>query len=377
MPVRVRVVGKGHPVLILQADQPGHRVGTGAVHADYTIVIDRHEREGRVHLWVDHGDVQLVDRVDRLPVLPGGAAERIHAELQAGAPDGVHVDDVFQVVDIGQDEVFLVGARRLDGRCEDGTRVTPALPPVQQLVGPILDPSRHVGVGRAPVGRVVLEAAVLRRVVRGRDNDTVGEVVPAAAVVDEDGPRDDGRWRDAIVALDDRLNPVSRQHLDGGALGWPGQGVRVLSHVERAVDPLGAAVVADGLGDGQDMGLGERAAKRGAPVPAGAEADQLVRVAQVGLAVVVLPFQPAHVHQHLLRSRLACQWRDSHGLFSPLLGEYLSSSRCFLALRHRTRLHVPDVRRVLGDGAIAGELSGAGHVQDRLARPSLRILVQL
>jgi len=39
--------------------------------------------------------------VDRLPVMHGGAAERIHAELQTGAPDGVHVDDVFQVVDIG------------------------------------------------------------------------------------------------------------------------------------------------------------------------------------------------------------------------------------------------------------------------------------
>ena len=55
------------------------------------------------------------------------------------------------------------------------------------------------------------------------------------------------------------LDAVGRQHFQGGALGRAGQGVRVLAHVERAVDALAAAVVADGLGDGQDVGLGERA----------------------------------------------------------------------------------------------------------------------
>ena len=45
------------------------------------------------------------------------------------------------------------------------------------------------------------------------------------------------------------------------AVRWAGagEGVRVLAHVERAVDALAAAVVADGLGDGEDVGLGERA----------------------------------------------------------------------------------------------------------------------
>ena len=45
------------------------------------------------------------------------------------------------------------------------------------------------------------------------------------------------------------------------AVRWAGAGqrVRVLAHVERAVGALAAPVVADGLGDGQDVGLGERA----------------------------------------------------------------------------------------------------------------------
>ena len=112
VPVRVGVVGEGDAKLILEADEPGHRVGAGAVHADLAVVIDRHERERRIDLRVHHLDVQTVDFVDRLPVVHGRAAERVHAQLEAGGADGVHVDDVPQVVDVGQDEVFLVRGRR-------------------------------------------------------------------------------------------------------------------------------------------------------------------------------------------------------------------------------------------------------------------------
>src|SRR5262249_47578757 len=38
---------------------------------------------------------------------------------------------------------------------------------------------------------------------------------------------------------------------------------------------------------------------------------------------------------------------------------------------------IPDVGGILGDGAVAGEPPGAGHVQDRLAGPSLPIRIQL
>ena len=53
------------------------------------------------------------------------------------------------------------------------------------------------------------------------------------------------------------------------AVRWagPDRRVRVLAHVQRAVDALRAPVVADRLGDRQDVRLGERAvaaASRGA-----------------------------------------------------------------------------------------------------------------
>ena len=123
----------------------------------------------------------------------------------------------------------------------NGTRFTPVVSPAQQFVGPVLDPVRHVGVGGAAVGRVVLEAAVLGRIVRRRDDDAVREVLLATAVVDEDGPGDDRRRRDAVVGLDDRLHAVGRQDLQRRALGRRGQRVRVLAHVERAVRALARA----------------------------------------------------------------------------------------------------------------------------------------
>ncbi len=100
------------------------------------------------------------DLVDRPPVVHRRAAERVHAQLEAGGADGVHVDDIPQVLDVGQDEVLLVRGRRLDGRRERHALHAGIAAP-QQFVGPVLDPLRDVRIGRAAVGRVVLEAAVL------------------------------------------------------------------------------------------------------------------------------------------------------------------------------------------------------------------------
>ena len=152
----------------------------------------------------------------------------------------------------------------------------------QQFVGAILHPARHVGIGRAAVGRIVFEAAVLRRIVRRRDDDAIGETGFASAIVNEDGTRDDRRRRHAIVALDDRLDIFGGQNFQRGALRGRGQGVRVLAHVQRAVDAVAAAVIANGLRDGENVRLGECAVQRRAAMPAGAEADHLIRVVQIG-----------------------------------------------------------------------------------------------
>ena len=234
----------------------------------------------------------------------GRAAQRIDAQLEAGIADRIHIDDILQVVDIGQDEIFLVRGRCLDRRRERHSTHSGVARP-QQLVGSIFDPLRYVGIGRSAIGRVVLEAAILGRIVRWRNDDAVREVSLSVAVVDENGPRDDGSRRHAVAVLNDGLDAVGRQHLQRGALGRSGQRVRVLAHVERAIGALGSPVVADGLSDGQDVRLGEGAVERRAPVSAGAKADKLIGITQVGQALEILSFEPGHVDQQLL-SGLAC-----------------------------------------------------------------------
>ena len=251
---------------------------------------------------------------------------------------------------------------------------TSATPAREQRVGAVLNPLGHVGVRRSAVRRVVLEAAVLGRIVRGRDHDAVGEVGRAAAVVGENGPRDDRRRRDAAVALEDGLDTVRGQHFERGALRRLGQRVRVLAHVERTIDAVSAPVVADRLRDRRDVRLGERAVERRAAMPARAKAHELARVARVRLPFVVRLFQPRQIDQDRLRGGFPRQRRDRPAFFPVCVTVF---STTVSPLRHGARLRVPDVGRVLGDGARSLEnLPGAGHVQDRLARPRVGIGVE-
>ena len=178
----------------------------------------------------------------------------------------------------------------------------------EQLVRPLLNPLRDVGVGRAAVRRVVLEAAVLRRVVRRSDHDAVGQVRCAAAVVHQDRAGDDRRRREPAVALDDRVDAVAGQHFERDVLRQRRQGVRVLAHVERAVDRLAAAVVADRLRDRGDVRGGQAAVERRAAMAARAEFDPLARVVEIGRAI------------EKLRSSVATSIRRAGGAGFPASG---------------------------------------------------------
>ena len=207
MAVRIGIVAERDGVGVLQADKAGHRINTGAVHANLAIVIDRHEGEGRIDGLVHHGQIQLVRRRDALPVIHTGAAERIDAQLQPGRLDRVHVDDRVQVVHIGLDEILLVGGVRPQRR-RVGQPAHLGIVRSQQGVGAILNPAGGVGVGRSAVGRVVLETAIARWIVRRRDDDAIRPPALPPAIVNEDGPRDDRRRRIAFVFLNDRLDAI-------------------------------------------------------------------------------------------------------------------------------------------------------------------------
>ena len=114
----------------------------------------------------------------------------------------------------------------------------------------------------------------------------------------------DGRRSDTAALLNDGFDPVGREHFERGALRDIRQGVRVFAHEQRARDPLAAAVFANGLGDGKDMGFGERAVGTGAAVTAGSEADQLRGIGGIGLAIEIFALEPGRRRSVCLRVRV-------------------------------------------------------------------------
>ena len=269
-------------------------------------MIHRHERELRVELRIHHREVQFVNGLNWLPIRQRRAAERVHAEFQTGGANGFHVHDIFQILDVRQNKIFLVRGCGLE-RGGERHALHAGIISAQQFIRAILHPLGHVGVGRAAVGGIVFEPAVGRRIVRRRDDDAVGETGFATAIVNNDGARNHRRRRHAVIFLNDGFHAVGREHFERGALCGRGKPVRVLAHLQRAADVLAPAVIANGLRDGENMRLGERAVRRRAAMSAGAEADQLVRVAEIRPPLVIIAFEPRQIHEHFLGGRFAGQ----------------------------------------------------------------------
>ena len=148
----------------------------------------------------------------------------------------------------------------------------------------------------------------------------------AVAVVGEDRPRDDGNGRDAVVARRSAFPRRWRPALPVrcAARGWTGRACLCRRRSARRCP--GLAVIADRLGDGEDVRFGERAVGGRAAMAAGAEADALVRVGEVGLALVVIAFELAPVDQHVRRCGLAGQGMDCHDP-SPSIASVRDRSR--------------------------------------------------
>src|ERR1700689_5695100 len=108
------------------------------------------------------------------------------------AANRIHVHDILEITNIGQDEIFLVsgrGAHRLIKR----NSFDPCICCSQQFVRAILYPTGHVGIGWAAVGRVVLESSILGWIMRRRNHDAVSEMLLATTVVNQNRSRDNRR----------------------------------------------------------------------------------------------------------------------------------------------------------------------------------------
>ena len=240
---------------------------------------------------------------DRLPVPDAGAAQRIGAEAETRPLHCAEVHDAGQVVDVRPHVVAAAGGRGRE-RPRIGQPLHARVPGREERIGAPLDPAGHGRVGGAAVRRVVLDAPVLRRIVRRRDDDPVGSPLRPAAVVGQDGVRDDRRRRRGVALGHEHLHSVRGQHLERGALGRLGQAMGVLAEEERAGDSLSCTVLAGGLDDRQDVGLVEAATQGRTAVARGPEGDALERVGGVWLLGVVGVEQPRDVDERRGGGRL-------------------------------------------------------------------------
>ena len=270
--VGVRVVGERDVEAVAHLGQPRHRVRRRAVHPDLAVPVERHEAERRIELVVDDLQVEPVHLGDRRPVGGARPAERVDAEPQAGLADRVEVDHLRQVGHVGVHVVApvqVVGPLGVAVRdAQDALQLR-----VEQLVRLALDPAGGVGVGRSAVRRVVLEAAVAGRVVRGRDDDAVGArrvrprgcssriaceitgvgVAPPWASTQTSTP-----WATSTSTI------VSTAGADSACVSAPRNSGPSI--------PCCLPVAADRLADGRHVPLGERAGQRRPAVAGGAEA---------------------------------------------------------------------------------------------------------
>ena len=272
-----------------RSDQPLHRVRRRRIHADAAVPVERHEAEGRIDLVADDRQVEPVALGDARPVVHAGAAQRIDA----------HADRRRRGSRRSRSRCRGRRRRRRGSRarawsrraraCASGMRLHALRGRLRAARSPAssIQPVTSVSAG-PPLRRVVLEAAVVGRVVRRRDDDAVGQPAscgrgcgrgsrarpPASACI---------RRRAAIIDLD----AVGGQHFERARERRLRQRVRVDAEEQRPVDALLAAVLADRLADREHVRFVEAAFERRAAVARGAEGDALRRQRRIGPPVVV------------------------------------------------------------------------------------------
>ncbi len=311
VPVMIGVAGKCDVEPLLQPHESLHRVGGRGIHADAAVPVQSHEAERGIDFVTDDREVQPVALGDRRPVVHPGAPERIYAQSQTGAADGVHVDHVPEIAHVGV-QIVMTMCRRGAQRRFEGDSPHLLERTLQQLVGARLDPARDIAVGRATIRRVVLEPAIRGRVVRRGDDHAIGHAGAAATVVREDGVREHRRRRVLVVFCEHDLDAIGGEHLKGAGASRYRERVRIDAEEQRATNTILRPVLADRLADRQHVPFVERAIQRRSPMPRGTEGDRLRGHCHIGDPGVVRCNELRHVHPSDRGGGLAGKRTDIH-----------------------------------------------------------------
>jgi len=120
-------------------------------------------------------------------------------------------------------------------------------------------------------------------------------------------------FQEADAGLDQGVDPVGGEDLQGGVAGGNGQGMRVDAHEHGSGDVLFAAVFHQGLGHRQDVVFVECRVERASGVTRGSEAHLLLGHVRIRLAGVVGRDQGGQIDQRILGGRFSGQRVDGHG----------------------------------------------------------------
>ena len=215
----------------------------------------RHEAEGRIDVVVDDRQVEAVALGDRAP---SSARRRRRADRRRGGCRAPRIASrsmhVAEVADVGVEVVVPVRRRRRAAPARSGMRLHALQAGLEQLVGALPRSSRVTSVSAGPpLGGLYLKPPSSGGLCDGVMTMPSARPLRAAAVVGEDRVRDRRRRRVLVVLGDHHLDAVGRQHLERAGEGRLRQRVRVDAEEQRAVDVLRRAVLADRLGDGEDV----------------------------------------------------------------------------------------------------------------------------
>ena len=248
--VGVRVIAKGEVETAFDGQQVGHSRSAGAIHADLAVVVRGHEGEIRVLVAIHHFQIQAIVRRHRIPNRQRRAAHGVDTQLQAAAGNGVHIHHLPQSLHVLLHKIPGLGRHhRLPARRGFHARK----PGFQQLISPLLNPARSIRTRRAAVRAVVFNPAILRGVVRRRNNQPIRQCRRLIGVVYQNGMRHQRRGREATGRIHPRNHTVTRQHLQHRIHRRARQGMGVFAHVHWPGNALLAAPVHYRLGNCQDV----------------------------------------------------------------------------------------------------------------------------
>ena len=91
-----------------------HGVRRGGIHANFAVPIHGHESKCGIDGFVHDRQIETVPLGNQRPIIDARAAERVDSERNLGIANRRHVDDAFEIVDIGVQVVVVDVSSRLE-----------------------------------------------------------------------------------------------------------------------------------------------------------------------------------------------------------------------------------------------------------------------